>query len=52
VRGTDTFHNFEHEERPEADLDAAAVARHQAIMDRQLAILYQGAAQEGKRNAS
>ncbi len=52
VRGTDTYNYFEHETPPEADLHPAAVARHKAIMDRQLDILYAGAAQPGKRNAS
>jgi ectoine hydroxylase-related dioxygenase (phytanoyl-CoA dioxygenase family) len=52
VRGKDTYNYFEHEKPPEGDLHPDAVARHKAIMDRQLDILYAGAAQPGKRNAS
>jgi non-heme Fe2+,alpha-ketoglutarate-dependent halogenase len=48
VRGRDAFGNFEHEEPPEAELHPDAVERHRAIMDRQLRILYAGAAQTGK----
>ncbi len=52
VRGTDRFHHFEHETPPEDDLHPDAVARHQAILDRQLAILYRGAAETGKLGAT
>ncbi len=52
VRGVDTYNNFELETPPESDLHPDAVARHKEIMDRQLGILYAGAAQPGKRNAS
>lgn len=48
VRGTDRFGNFELETAPEADLHPDAVARHAAVLDRQLAIVYRGAAQKGK----
>lgn len=52
VRGVDTYHHFDHEIPPEADLHPAAVERHKQVLDRQHAILYQGAAQPGKRAAS
>ncbi|MBK1659043.1 phytanoyl-CoA dioxygenase family protein [Paracraurococcus ruber] len=52
VRGADRFGHFEHETAPEAELHPQALARHQAILDRQLAILYRGAAGEGKLGAS
>jgi ectoine hydroxylase-related dioxygenase (phytanoyl-CoA dioxygenase family) len=52
VRGTDTRHHFEHEVAPIADLEPAAVARHAAILDRQLAILYSGADKPGKLGAT
>jgi hypothetical protein len=48
VRGEDRFHHFEHETPPAGDLHPDAVARHKAILDRQLAILYRGAAEGGK----
>lgn len=48
VRGTDRFGHFEHEESPGTELEEAAVQRHARILDRQLAILYRGAAQAGK----
>ncbi len=31
VRGVDEFHNFEPEQRPQADMDAAAIAYHAAV---------------------
>ena len=49
VRGTDKYGHFDHEQRPEGDMHPAAVERHRQITDRQLAILYAGAAQPGKR---
>jgi non-haem Fe2+, alpha-ketoglutarate-dependent halogenase len=52
VRGIDRFHHFEHEVPPEADLHPDAVARHKAVLDRQLAILYRGAAETGKLGAT
>jgi non-haem Fe2+, alpha-ketoglutarate-dependent halogenase len=52
VRGVDRHHHFEHETPPEAELAPAALARHAAILDRQLAILYRGAAQDGKLGAT
>jgi non-heme Fe2+,alpha-ketoglutarate-dependent halogenase len=44
VRGVDTFNTFEHEPRPSADLDPEFVALHQQIGERNLSILYKGAA--------
>ena len=52
VRGTDRFGHFEPEQAPEAELHPAALARHKAILDRQLAILYRGAADAGKLGAT
>lgn len=52
VRGTDRHHHFDHERPPEAELHPDAVARHAAILDRQLAILYRGAAERGKLGAA
>lgn len=51
VRGTDRHGNFEHETPPEAELHPDALARHGAVLDRQLAILYRGAARAGKLGA-
>ncbi|HEX2113090.1 MAG TPA: phytanoyl-CoA dioxygenase family protein [Alphaproteobacteria bacterium] len=48
VRGVDTYNYFEPELPPEDDLHPAALERHKRIMDRQLRILYAGAAQPGK----
>ena len=48
VRGTDRFKHFDHELPPEADMHPDAVARHAAIIDRQLRVLYAGAAKPGK----
>jgi len=48
VRGRDTFGHFEVEQSPEADLHPDAVARHGAVIDRQLRILYAGAQARGK----
>jgi len=42
VRGVDTFGEFEHEPRPHADLDAAALAAHADAVGRQIKALYQG----------
>jgi non-heme Fe2+,alpha-ketoglutarate-dependent halogenase len=42
VRGTDRFERFEHEPRPTAELDPAAVALHKRITERQAQILYRG----------
>jgi non-heme Fe2+,alpha-ketoglutarate-dependent halogenase len=50
VRGRDTFGHFEAEQGPESDLHPDAVARHHAIIDRQLRILYAGAQARGKLN--
>lgn len=49
VRGQDRFGHFEHEPRPEADLHPDALARHAAIIERQMSILYQGASDQGRR---
>lgn len=48
VRGSDRFNHFDHELPPESDLHPDAVARHAAIVDRQLKVLYAGAARPGK----
>ena len=50
VRGSDRFGHFEPERSPEADLHPEAVARHGAVIDRQLRILYAGAQARGKLN--
>jgi ectoine hydroxylase-related dioxygenase (phytanoyl-CoA dioxygenase family) len=42
VRGVDTFGEFEHEPRPHADLDAAALAAHADAVGRQIKALYSG----------
>lgn len=42
VRGKDEYGNFDYEEPPHADADAAALAQHKAAMDRQVAVLYSG----------
>jgi hypothetical protein len=46
VRGVDTFNTFEHEPVPAAELEPAFVALHQKIGERNLNILYKGAAQQ------
>jgi non-heme Fe2+,alpha-ketoglutarate-dependent halogenase len=48
VRGVDRHGWFDHEPPPESDLHPDAVARHAAIVDRQLKILYAGASKPGK----
>ena len=50
VRGRDDYDHFDLEQPPEADLNPAAVARHGAVIDRQLKILYAGAQARGKLN--
>lgn len=50
VRGRDDYGHFEQEQPPESDLHPDAVARHGAIIDRQLRILYAGAQERGKLN--
>ena len=52
VRGVDEFGNFDHETSPEGDMHPAAVARHKAVIDRQMQILYAGARQKGKRETA
>jgi len=42
VRGHDAFGHFEHEPRPESDLEPAMLALHAEISDRQARILYRG----------
>ena len=42
VRGVDEFHHFDPEPRPQADLDAAALAAHADAVGRQVKALYQG----------
>jgi ectoine hydroxylase-related dioxygenase (phytanoyl-CoA dioxygenase family) len=51
VRGIDAHGHFDHEPPPEADLHPDAVARHAGIIDRQLKVLYAGAAKPGKLGA-
>lgn len=50
VRGRDDYGHFEPERSPEADLHPDAIARHEAIIDRQMRILYAGAQERGKLN--
>ena len=52
VRGTDRHHHFDHERRPVADRHPDAVAHHREVIDRQMAILYAGARERGKRDAA
>jgi non-haem Fe2+, alpha-ketoglutarate-dependent halogenase len=42
VRGTDSYHHFDYEPRPKADLDEAALAAHADSVARQVKALYQG----------
>ena len=42
VRGSDTYHHFDYEARPRADLDEAALATHAESVGRQIKALYQG----------
>lgn len=42
VRGVDKYHHFDDEPRPQADLDAAALAAHADAVGRQVKALYQG----------
>ena len=46
VRGVDTHHHFDHEERPSADCAPEAMAAHAAIVGRQVQVLYRGTGQE------
>ncbi len=52
VRGVDEFNHFDHEHRPQADLHPDAVAHHNQVIDRQLKILYAGAAKAGRLGAT
>ena len=42
VRGVDSYHHFEPETPPAADLDPAAIAQHKAVCERQAQILFRG----------
>lgn len=42
VRGSDSYHHFDYEPRPRADLDQAALAAHADAVARQVKALYQG----------
>jgi ectoine hydroxylase-related dioxygenase (phytanoyl-CoA dioxygenase family) len=42
VRGTDKYHHFDPEPRPQADLDTEALAAHAEAVGRQVKALYQG----------
>jgi len=42
VRGVDAFHHFEHEPKPDRDMDPAFVALHKQITERNAQILYRG----------
>jgi non-heme Fe2+,alpha-ketoglutarate-dependent halogenase len=46
VRGVDTFRHFDHEPRPTADCTPEALAAHEAIVGRQVQVLYRGTGQE------
>jgi len=48
VRGVDAYNNFDPEPMPASDMDAEAVAAHQDAVDRQVAVLYAGATQQGR----
>jgi len=52
VRGIDRYNHFEHELAPEADMHPDAVARHREIIDRQLRVLFSGAAKPGRLGAA
>ncbi len=52
VRGVDEFNHFDHERTPAADLHPDAVAHHREVIDRQLKILYAGAAKAGRLGAT
>jgi non-haem Fe2+, alpha-ketoglutarate-dependent halogenase len=47
VRGVDSYGNFEPEQPPAADMDAAALAQYQAVTERQLQVLFRGTGREG-----
>ena len=42
VRGRDRYGNFEHEPRPCADLDPAALAAHTTAIQRMIGTVYSG----------
>ena len=49
VRGEDLYGHFEIDPEPVADLDAAAIAAHQAATERVRTYLYQGADEVEKK---
>jgi chlorinating enzyme len=49
VRGTDRYGNFDVDPAPKRAFDEEAVAQHRMITDRQAAVMFKGAAQQGKR---
>jgi chlorinating enzyme len=49
VRGVDRYGHFEHEHRPAGECDAAALAAHAAVTERQQKVLYRGTAQNEYR---
>jgi ectoine hydroxylase-related dioxygenase (phytanoyl-CoA dioxygenase family) len=48
VRGVDRFKHFDPEQTPQGEMHPAAVIHHEAVVNRQLKILYSGAARPGK----
>lgn len=46
VRGVDTYNAFDHEPRPTEDSSPESLALHQAIVSRQVAVLYRGTDQQ------
>jgi hypothetical protein len=42
VRGEDKYHHFEHEPRPQRDMDPEFLELHRKIADRNAQILYRG----------
>lgn len=48
VRGVDVYGHFDPEPAPASDMDEAAVHAHTAAVDRQIAVLYAGARQQGR----
>lgn len=52
VRGVDEFGHFDLERAPRTDLDPEGLAQQKEVIDRQMKILYAGAAQQGRRAQS
>jgi len=52
VRGVDRYGHFEPEERPRADLDPAAIAHYEEVMDRLNRVLYRGTEKASERPAA